>query len=70
LLGFEKYTELNIEIAGHTDIKGNSKSNLKLSRLRSKKIKSFLVENGVVENKLSEFGYGDTKPLSPHSTQL
>jgi outer membrane protein OmpA-like peptidoglycan-associated protein len=62
----------SIEIQGHTNgnkrIKGSYKSDFKgsakkLSQFRADKIKKYLVDKGIPEDRLSAIGYGGSKPI-------
>ena len=52
-----------VRIAGYTSASGTEEYNQKLSERRAKAVKDYLVEEGVVtHDRLSEIGYGETKP--------
>ncbi|MGQ0826759.1 MAG: kelch repeat-containing protein [Bacteroidota bacterium] len=53
-----------IEINAHTDSKGASEANLKLSEERAKSAKQYLVANGVDESRIISKGLGETKLLN------
>ncbi len=55
--------KIRIEINGHTDRLGNSKSNLKLSKKRAKKIKKYLIKSGVRSVRIATNGFGDEFPI-------
>lgn len=57
---------INIEIAGHTDSKGDDSYNQTISEQRANSVKSRLIELGVEEKRLIAKGYGETKPLVPN----
>jgi len=59
---------LIIEIAGHTDNDGNELSNLKLSQDRAESVRNYLIKNGIVPNRISAKGYGQTQPISDNSS--
>jgi len=52
-----------IDIDGHTDDKGSDSYNQKLSQDRANAVKSYLVSKGVVADKITATGYGETKPI-------
>lgn len=54
---------IKIEIAGHTDAKGDDSFNQAISEQRANSVKSVLVELGVDANRLTAKGYGKNKPL-------
>lgn len=54
---------IKIEIAGHTDGKGDDSFNQTVSEQRANSVKSRLVELGVNADRLIAKGYGETMPL-------
>ncbi|HEY0029581.1 MAG TPA: OmpA family protein [Bacteroidia bacterium] len=60
------YPELTVEVAGHTDSKGNDAANLKLSQLRSQAVVTALIKKGVNAKYLIAKGYGETVPIAPN----
>jgi outer membrane protein OmpA-like peptidoglycan-associated protein len=52
-----------IEIAGHTDKRGTSSYNLKLSQRRVESVMTYLIAEGVDPSRLQAKGYGATQPL-------
>ena len=60
------YPELTVEVAGHTDSKGNDATNLKLSQLRSQAVVNALVKKGIKAQYLVAKGYGETAPVAPN----
>lgn len=52
-----------VEIASHTDSRGNDKYNLKLSQERAKSVVNYLIANGIATERMIAKGYGETKPL-------
>lgn len=65
----ESYPDMRIRVEGHTDNKGDPKANLKLSQDRAEKVKDYLIEKGIKENRIEAKGYGETKPLNDNSTE-
>lgn len=59
---------LKIELSGHTDNVGDKKANLTLSQNRAKAVFDYLVKGGIVAERLTHKGYGDTKPIAPNDT--
>lgn len=58
-----------IEVAGHTDDKGDDAANMKLSQGRSDAVVKWLVDKGQVNPaRLVAMGYGETKPIDTNTT--
>lgn len=51
---------LKIEIAGHTDTRGDAAYNLNLSKKRAKSVVDYLVKDGISQSRLESAGYGET----------
>ena len=70
LIAFLKSSpNVSIEIGGHTDSNGDTKSNLTLSENRAKAVYDFLIQNGIAATKLSYKGFGSTLPIADNSTE-
>ncbi len=59
---------LRLSIEGHTDNRGDSASNLKLSRLRAEAVKKHLVNRGINADRIRADGYGETRPVTTNDT--
>jgi outer membrane protein OmpA-like peptidoglycan-associated protein len=60
---------LQISIEGHASTEGNAKRNQELSDLRAKKVRQWLIEQGVPEYKIAKtIGYGSSRPKIPEPT--
>jgi OmpA-OmpF porin, OOP family len=57
-----------IEIAGHTDSRGDPTFNQELSQARAETVRSYLVAKGVDANRLKAVGYGPSRPIADNST--
>ena len=51
-----------IEVIGHTDRSGSEQYNITLSKLRANSVKKYLKSLGIVEDSISTFYFGETKP--------
>lgn len=60
--------DINIEVAGYTDSKGDDKSNIKLSEARSKAVMDYLVKKGTAKSRISFKGYGKEQPVASNDT--
>jgi outer membrane protein OmpA-like peptidoglycan-associated protein len=58
----KKYPDTNIKIIGHTDDKGTDAYNQGLSERRANSVASYLRSNGVVSNRISTVGMGESDP--------
>lgn len=61
-----RYPKVVVEIAGHTDSKGEPAYNLKLSQDRAKAVTDYLVDKGIKKQRLIPKGYGETMPAAPN----
>jgi OOP family OmpA-OmpF porin len=59
---------LRLEVQGHTDSKGNKRTNTKLSNERAKSVKAALEKRGVAAERLVAMGYGPDKPIGDNKT--
>lgn len=59
----------NLKIAGHTDSVGSDEANMTLSKERATAVKTYLVQNGVPENKFIIEAYGETMPIGDNDTE-
>ncbi len=57
-----------VEVQGHTDISGTPEHNKLLSEERADAVRAWLVQHGVVADRLVSRGYGQEKPLVPNVT--
>ncbi len=65
----EKYPDLQIELAGHTDNTGEADANLTLSEARATAVHDFLVDAGVSADRLRAVGYGQLEPIETNDTE-
>ncbi len=56
------------EISGHTDNTGDAAANMELSRSRATAVKDYLLNNGILENRMTAAGYGQTRPVDTNDT--
>ncbi len=57
-----------IEIAGHTDDKGDAEVNMRLSQRRAETVAKHLVRHGVLADKVRAVGYGEAQPIADNRT--
>lgn len=53
---------IKIELAGHTDTRGDAGKNQILSQKRAKSVYEYLISKGIESSRLSYKGYGETQP--------
>ncbi len=56
-----KYTDMVIELSSHTDSRGTSGYNRKLSQRRAESAKQWLVDRGVTAERIQAVGYGESQ---------
>jgi len=79
----ESYDELNmvidflksnptveIELAGHTDNRGLSVHNVRLSRERVDKVKEYMTSKGIDGKRITGKGYGGIKPIADNDAEV
>ena len=59
----QENAKIKIEIGGHTDTRGDDKENLALSNERAKSVYTYLVGKGIVAERLTFKGYGESKTI-------
>lgn len=58
-----------VQLEGHTDYRGNSKLNMKLSQDRVEAVKKYLINKGVNKNRIKIKAFGGTMPLSKEDSE-
>ena len=64
----KKYESANLIIEGYTDSKGADDFNLTLSQKRTESVKTYLMEKGIMESRLTSTGLGETNPIADNKT--
>ncbi len=65
----QEYSDLNIEIQGHTDDVGDRDHNMTLSQQRAESVKAYMVLKGLDETRIVAKGYGPDAPKDPKTTK-
>jgi outer membrane protein OmpA-like peptidoglycan-associated protein len=62
---------VSIEIQGHVNDKSkiNKPSSVRLSKKRAKRVRKYLIYNGIYPSRMTFEGYGNTKPIFPNPKQ-
>ncbi len=61
-------TEINLDIAGHTDNIGEDAYNQNLSERRANSVMKYLTEKGIDAARLKAAGFGETQPVADNET--
>lgn len=54
-------------LRGHSDSGGDDESNMEASIQRAEAVRDFLVENGIVEERITIIGFGEQNPVAPNA---
>ncbi len=65
----QRYSDLKIDIQGHTDNKGDDKYNLELSTKRALSVKNAIIEQGIDKKRIVSHGFGELKPIDTNDTE-
>jgi len=63
------YSDLRVEIAGHTDNVGDEDANKALSMKRARAVLNYLVSKGIPKNRMTARGYGMERPVASNGTE-
>jgi OOP family OmpA-OmpF porin len=64
-----KQDGLTVEIQGYTCNIGTEEYNRKLSERRAESVKSYMLEKGIPEDRLTTVGYGESNPAASNDTE-
>ncbi|MEY4577393.1 MAG: hypothetical protein RL701_2096 [Pseudomonadota bacterium] len=62
------HPSMTLEIAAHTDSRGDPARNLALSQQQAEHVWQYLIDHGVAATRLTAQGYGETRPIESNST--
>lgn len=65
----KRYGKTRLNIVGHTDNSGSDSHNMALSQRRSAAVQSYLLERGVIPERLTATGMGESSPRAANSTE-
>ncbi|MGV3603008.1 MAG: OmpA family protein [Dyadobacter fermentans] len=60
-----KYTDVRIEVAGHTSDEGQHERNVRLSRARANACRTYLIRRKIHSKRVVAQGYGPDRPIVP-----
>ncbi|OGL45086.1 MAG: hypothetical protein A2149_03045 [Candidatus Schekmanbacteria bacterium RBG_16_38_11] len=64
----KKYPDTRVTIKGHTDTTGSLELNNNLSKQRAEAVKTVLVGEGIVNERITTIGYGPSLPVASNDT--
>ena len=64
----DKQSDVNIEVAGHTDNWGSDEYNMNLSLRRAEAVRNYLISKGIAADRLSAKAYGESRPVADNAT--
>lgn len=67
-LVLKKYEKTLVDVAGHTDSVGGTEMNQGLSERRAGTVAQYLMSKGVIEQRFSVVGFGETRPVASNDT--
>jgi outer membrane protein OmpA-like peptidoglycan-associated protein len=62
-------SDINVEVAAHTDSDGKDAYNLGLSDRRAASVRGYLASHGIDEGRMTSRGYGEAEPIASNSTR-
>ncbi len=65
----KEYPKAKFTVEGHTDSTGGETTNQKLSEARANAVMRFLVDNGIVADRLNAVGLGEGSPIVTNNTR-
>jgi len=64
----DKWSDVNVEVAGHTDDWGSDEYNMSLSLRRAETVRDYLISKGIAADRLSARAYGESQPVADNAT--
>jgi len=64
----QKNEGIRISIEGHTDNVGNEQDNLDLSLARAKRVRDYLIDKGIIQDRLQFIGFGESKAIDSNES--
>jgi peptidoglycan-associated lipoprotein len=61
----KQFPSTRVEVQGHADERGTRDYNIALGERRAQSVKSYLVAQGIAENRIQTISFGKDKPLDP-----
>ena len=67
-LALRDLSTITVRIEGHTDSRGSTRSNLKLSQRRAASVRRYLISRGIDPGRMVSEGYGEERPIEDNRT--
>lgn len=64
----KEFSDVKLEIGGHTDDRGSDEFNRDLSQRRADAVKDYLVAKGIAPERLNSVGHGEGSPVGDNAT--
>jgi OOP family OmpA-OmpF porin len=64
----KEFTDVRLEISGHTDSRGKADYNRDLSQRRADAVKNYFIANGIDGGRLTSVGFGLDRPICDNTT--
>lgn len=64
----QRCPNLSVQVAGHTDSRGSSQFNQRLSERRAESVADFLLSRGIAEGRIEWIGFGENRPIASNAT--
>lgn len=65
-----KDTQIELLVEGNTDSIGSTEFNKKLSEMRAKAVRNFLINEGIASNRVKAVGMGESNPIASNNTEM
>lgn len=64
-----QYGKTQLAVAGFTDDTGSAQYNMGLSERRAGAVRSYLLRDGVIPQRVTAYGYGESNPIASNATE-
>jgi outer membrane protein OmpA-like peptidoglycan-associated protein len=64
-----RYGKTQLVIVGHTDNTGSAQHNQRLSEQRARSVQDYLLGRGVIPQRLTAYGRGESEPIASNATE-
>ena len=65
----QRRSDINVEVAAHTDSQGSDEYNMGLSERRAASVMNYLTSHGIDAGRLTSKGYGEAQPIADNKTK-